>query len=181
MGTEIDLQKVFRNRGRFAVGPTDLTADFPHGGAGVGWVTDIVLRQVIGQVPIRASEFGEIVDVLTTERQWIFAATVREFDLNLLDPIFTINEGSTTGEDLATYPGERSGTLQAANGLKLVFSPEDTKNPAAIFYNAILLPEETSVLNFRLNDDMTFGIVAYAIRDGSGRVVQIGNLRDIVL
>jgi hypothetical protein len=57
LGKAIDC---IRERGRVCVGPSNLSAAYPHGGTGLGLIRDIEFQPGIRNREIAAEEFGGI-------------------------------------------------------------------------------------------------------------------------
>ena len=180
-----DPANSLRVAGRLCVGPTDISLPFPHGGTSLGVVADVVLR--INQVlrPIDAEEFGgEIVDDLIGPQNPVVGFLLRGLENDAVEKLFPASVvGGVTGDRVIREPGGlRAGRLASTNATKLLFSPRQTAiHPAAIFFNAYPLFEETAELRFTITDDIGFPMIFRATRDGTGRIYEIAKLADIVL
>lgn len=180
-----DPRSILKIPGRLVKDPTDLTADFPHGGTELGIVRERVFRVIQRRQIITANEFGlEPAEVIESGQTAVFACTLRGFDVNAVAQIFPDVVTSTdSGFPVIRYPGSaRAGELASGRAFKLLFSPRNTEeHPGFVFYNAIPLMAETMEMDFSADREFGINVVFQAIRDNATppKVYQIGLLADL--
>lgn len=170
--------------GRLAVGVTDLTIAFPHGGTDLGSVQSIELEVTREAETLRTMEFGtEVVEVVDLGQTYTIAAALRGWDEDALNIVFpsTTELAATSGRRFVSFPGaSRAGALLSASSVVLAFSPDDPETyPGVLFHRAIPLTEESATLSLALRTEGTIGVVFRAIRSVGGRAASVGLLADL--
>lgn len=183
---DADLARAIRNPGRLCLAPTDLSADFPHGGTALGLVRDVRLGWGVSTVAVRAEEWGgEEVGRIWTGGTAVLALVLEQWDEDALARVFpravrppTASptnglqglfrlEGAKTGYGLGVVPAIE----------KLLFSPLDPRHPAVLFRRPIPDLEVQAQLVLSLQEDAVFPLVFTATRDDSGKAGwQVGEL-----
>lgn len=187
MGAE-NISAILEVKGSLCINPTDLSADFPHGGTSLGLVRAISVLPNQRSVPLTAEEYGgETVEEVELGRSWTLTAAVRSFDDDVLALVFPNTEaGASTGSTVVNDPGttdaERPGHLLSTRSVVLLFSPDDLQNhKMVLFYRALPLVDDALELTFSLGEETTLGVVFKAIRDGSNRMMSLGYREDLTL
>lgn len=184
-----DLTRVFRVPGRLVSGPTAVTGSYPYGGTGLGLTGQARLRIETFARELTAMEFGaERVERTELGQRVGLACVLRDWDDDALAAVFgpvgATAAGTASARRVITYPGAtfRAGQRSAANGIKLLWAPDDPgHHPAVLLYRAMPHPEATAELVLRLDAALEVGVVFSAVRDGTGRLYQLGPLEDMTL
>lgn len=185
-----DLTALLSVPGRLALGPTDLTTDYPYGGTALGLVRDVLASVVTSPVLLTAEEWGgEPFDVIEDGESWAISFAVRADDSAALALAFLeVGTGGTTGLPAVDLPApnRRSGRLRAQDGQVFLFAPLDTaRHRALLFRRAVpwrverlAMPLEWDGAN---GDELTYAIRLVAVRDDDGVAVQHRMLADLTL
>ncbi len=181
-------RNIRRFRGRIAWNPTDLTADFPHGGAELGVVRDLIFRFGIATEEIRAEEWGNVAtEYVYAGSSGFLAAILREFDNDAISAIFPDTPAGSASSD-ETIRGAVDGSVTLGGTLLstlsgvLVVSPEaPERQEFLVLYNAIPMPAEASELQISAGDEVGLAVVFRAVPDATHRMWQIGKRRDLSL
>lgn len=171
---------------RLVVAPTNLAADYPHGGTSIGLVRDVVLEIASADLEITAEEFGqEIVDVVDGGESWRLSAAVRGWSRKAHDALFLeASTSATTEKPLAAHPAanRRAGRLRSADAVVLLATPKDTtRHPAVLFRAAVPRRAAPLRVEFGLTTELLWAVSWTAIRDSAGVAAQIGLLADLSL
>jgi len=167
---------------RVAINPTDLTASFPHGGTEIGTVRDIVLRTDVRHAQVVAEEFGEVVEDVFVGSSVIAAMVIREFDSDAVSTLFPwAVTGSSSGEPVVRYPTtSQAGDLRSGDAVTLIITPVDeARHPATILYSAVPMVDDAAELTYSLEREFAVAAMFQGLRDGSGRIYEIGRLEDL--
>ncbi len=182
-----NVLNIRRIPGRLVKNPTDLAAAFPHGGTPLGVTRDMEFRMGIQTTAITAEEFGaQQIEYVYAGELAIFAAVLREYDVDAVQQIFPDAVAGTCGQlpniNYNVTGSKRSGLLLSSKSFKLVFSPDALdRDPFVVLYKAIPLVEETSLMALSLSEELGVGVVFAGIPDGTDRVYTVGNREDIIL
>ena len=179
---------VRRAVGRLCIDPTGSLADptdYPFGtGTALGLVTQVRLVTESREFVIRAEEYGgEATEVVHLGRDLTVFCMVHGWDDDTHNTIWTNTAaGGTSGNVVITEPGGKDpGTLLSGNAVKLLFTPFESNHPGFLVYRAIPNLAASTRLNFGLELKLGYLAVFRALRDGSERVAQIGQLEDLTL
>lgn len=183
MAGDPDVSQVFRVPGRLSVGPTDLSAAWPHGGTGLGTVSEIVISPAVQYAIVTGDEFGgEVLDYVELGSSWILGAVLREWNSYNVDLIFNTATGAVSGEKVVSYPSaSRPGSK--VSSVVLLFTPyEQDVHPAFLAYRAIPLVPETTALKASIMDELVVPVMFHCIRNAAGTgQVKFGLLEDLTL
>lgn len=186
-----DVGNMLLVSGRLVANPTNLAIAFPFGGVELGLVKDVILKPTQAYDVLTEEALGtEIMDVIDLGQAWRMTVAARGFDPDLLSTVFPLNSevGPTSTDRGVFYPVKsdgtiyRAGTLRSANGVKLLFVPDDRdRHPAVLLYNALPFVIEDAELKCQLGDEFLIPTTFFGIRDGSSRVMQMKRLEDLTL
>tara|TARA_R100000963_G_C4642949_1_gene106666 strand:- start:1589 stop:2155 length:567 start_codon:yes stop_codon:yes gene_type:complete len=183
------VRDVLRIPGRLVINPTDITADFPHGGTEMGLTRDAEMRLGISTSLVTAEEWGQVpVEAVYAGESAVFAAVLREWDNDAISNIFP-NTGTGTISGDRTILGRssggsvnRAGYLLSNKSFILLFSPKAIdRHPMVIVRKAVPMVNETASLSLSLAEEFGIGVVFHAIPDSSGRLYDIGKREDLTL
>ena len=180
--------QAMRVPGALAVGPTNLSLAFPHGGTALGLVRGVVVKRRELRFDVIAEEYGSaVVDALYMGEEWSVVFELRGWDSDAINALFPNTTLPTvSGERTIQFPSttKASGALLGATAAKVIFTPEDpTRHRAVYFRSAIpMLAEEVEMQHARAEE---LSIVAgfRALRDGSAAnsSVQVALVEDMTL
>lgn len=182
-----NVRNIIRLRGRLCLNPTDLTADFPHGGTALGLTRSGIFHPGVKTVLNEAEEWGGVVSkaYYAGEKPFL-AAVLREFDNDALAAVFpNTSAGSVTGDRvITTSPGDdtqnRAGYDLTGKAGKLLFSPANPdRHPFILLYYAIPAIQESAELQLSMAQEVGIGVVWWAGVDASDRSVKIGRRADL--
>jgi hypothetical protein len=170
--------------GRLCKDPTDLSAEYPHGGTALGTFKDFGWRPRRGAFTVHAEEFGCEVDAVWTGESGILACVARELDNDFLAAVFLDTlAGATTGRRVVrgrvNTDGFRAGTELASLAAKLYYSPDDPNAHGILLYRAIPLIDAAAEINLKLREEVGLLCLWQATPDSEGRVVRIGPRGDL--
>lgn len=178
------ITKVYRSVGALYLSPSDLAAAPPYGGTALGIVNEVRLTAATRSFPIEAEEYGgEAVDEVYQGRDWTMTATIRGYDDDTLARLFpNTAAGSSSGQRVISEPGGLlAGSLLIGRVVSLLYAPFRTGDPGFLLYQALPNLRLSSSSKFGLDEDLAFDSVWRAIRDASGRTLQIGLVEDLTL
>ena len=178
---DLNINRVLSVPGRFCYGPTDLSAAFPHGGTALGYVGEIAYRPNISYEGFPGEEYG---DAFVARLRYIgtgaVSAVLRQWDEDALALHWPDTTATADDNVRISVPGTaRSGDEVTGEGIVLLFSPLDPRNPGALFFNAIPELDETLQLRFNLSDDLVTAVSFACMRDSTGRDVQVDILDNL--
>ena len=180
-----DPRTILRVAGRLCKDPTDLLADFPHGGTALGLIASAEFTPVMTRAEIRAEEYGgEIVEVVEQAERVVFACVARGYDSDMLATLFrdTATGGGTGGIVVTNDSTRRGGELGSDSAVKLLYSPKDTEqHPALLLYRTIPLTDPTIQMQMSIGEELGIAAVFTGIRDATDRIYQWGRLEDLTL
>lgn len=185
-----NVQDVLRVPGRLVKDPTDITADFPHGGTELGLTRDAEMRFGIRTALVTAEEWGQqAVESIYAGESAVFAAVLREWDNDAIALMFPNTGTGPTSEANKTILGRvsgagvnRAGYLLSTQSAVILFSPLAVdRHPMVIIRKAIPMVEETSMLSLSLAEELGIGVVWQAIPNATGQVYDIGRREDLTL
>lgn len=172
--------------GRLVKDPTNLATARPHGGTYLGMTRAHRLIRNARHRLIRAEEFmGTTVDKVVSGESPIFAAILREFDVDAVNAVFPGAQSSTSGSAMfghAVTQATRAGSLGSDRAHALLFSPHAADyHPAVILYKAIPAPDVAAEIQLRVDEEIGTAVAWYAIPDATGRVYDVAMIGDITL
>lgn len=180
-----DVRNIFRIPGRLSFGASNLATAYPHGGTAMGIIGSKVLRPFSGRYIVTAEELGaEPIEEIKTGFAWVLAATLREFDNDVIANVFPDTFIGASTQRVIEHPGPPDGSpLSSERALSnLVFTPDDQANHVGfIMYRAIPEIDEAAELSFSLAENQEIAVLFSGIRDATSRVIQIGLLSDLSL
>lgn len=190
-----DPRKVLRVPGRLAIGPTDLTLAWPHGGTGLGAVRGVRLKRFGGLWPATSEAHGGApVEYLEAGESWALACTVRTHQDDVIRRIFpNTASGTTSQRRVVSAPGSvHAGDWVSGRSVVLVFTPEgatqaksatatDADAPFVVLYRALPLLAADIEIPLELGEDYALDVVFQGIPDSSGRVLAMGPRVDLTL
>ena len=180
-----DSSRVAYAPGSLVVGPTNLSAAFPHGGTLIGGTNGCALQCFTGYYPVTAwEEGGAPVEFIHRGAAWGVGAFLREWDDDALAACFPNTAvGAVSQHRVVSEPGTRApGHRLSALAVKLLFVPDDPKRaPAWILYKAVPMPKEGTDMLFRHDAELGLEVAFAGILDASRRVIAIGRIEDLSL
>lgn len=183
----IDLDALVSVPGRICVGPTDLSAAFPHGGTAWGATRGVVLLPQIrhGEVPYDALG-GEPGEVIYLGASWRLAAVVRGLDADVVAGLFpNVVAGPATKQTGQTidHPGTvRAGAKRSGSAVKLLFSPDDPTHLGVLLHRAVPVVDPAAAVALRHGASIEVPMAFVALRRSSdARAVQVGRLELLTL
>ena len=183
-----DPRKVIRGlTGWLCHTPTNLLADFPHGGTAIGEVRDAELRWGIRTRLITAEEYGgQVVESIYTGESAVLACVLRGFDDDALSAIWPTSAAGSTGhrllkQDVVTNE-KRPGSFMSSRAVKLCFSPRAVdQHRFVVLFRAIPMVEETARLQLRLDEEVGLAVMFRGLPASDGRVYECGLRKDVTL
>jgi hypothetical protein len=175
--------------GKIILDPTDLDAADPYGGTEFGFTRDQDFGFGQKDRPIRAEEFGCVVESVLGRAEPIFAAVLRTWDDDALATVFPDTETGSSGRVIVhgRVKGSgvvRPGALVSGRAVKVLFVPESPdRYPWLILYRALPAIAETASLRLAVDESLGIGVVFRAIPDTSDpvRLYDIGYRGDLTL
>ena len=182
--------QALNNVGRLSALASGQTYDFatayPHGGTALGLVSDVRIRRTEGRQLIVAEEFGvEVVDEVYSGEAWLLSFALRGWDSDAILACFPNTDLGTTSKFRGVdYPGTTvyPGTLKSTLATKVLFTPNDTANHAAVYLpNAFAELAEDLTIALGRTEEVLIACAFRALRDGAtaGRAVQVRLLEDL--
>lgn len=185
MADIVGIDKSLRVPGRLAADPTAI-GTFPHGGTDLGEALRIEFMPQQSTRPIVAEDLGgENLDRIIRFQQGRLVCVMRGFPTEMMKRVWPASSGSGATA-VVSYPGASAadkGYRASTRSLKLLFSPEDTTNHLAlVFFEAIVLFEETAAMQMMVTEELGLAVVFEALRRTSdGKSVEIARLGSISL
>jgi len=180
-----DVRKVLRSPGRLAYGCTDLTTAWPHGGTGLGATKGLVMMP-LHELPFVVTAFeygGRPVESYRAGEFYRFSCRLRGWDDNAIAAFYPNTEtGSVsqhTGVAVLTTETTLPGRRESARQLKVVFTPDNTKDvPAMILYAAqpFVMSGETAL---QRKEERTIDVALDTYPDSTGRIYRANRLSDL--
>lgn len=148
-----DVRELLHVPGRLSIDPTDgdLTGTWPFGGTGLGAVKGVMLDNELKEpVAVTAEEWGgPPVEFPQPGEAWVLAAFLRGADEDAVGMLFpNTSTGATSGRTKIELGGARqAGRRMTDLAVKLVFTPDDTKNARAVcLYSAVPMQDAQEYL-----------------------------------
>lgn len=172
--------------GKLCKDPTDLSADFPHGGTALGLVRAVKWRPRRAYFPVEAEEFGTVVEAIYSGDSAVLVCVARELDSDYLSSIFlNTAAGSTTGRRVVSgrpaTDDVRAGTSLEGQSVKLYYSPDNAKDHGLLFFRAVPMVDVAAEIDLGLNQEAGILCVWQATPDDSGRTYDLGPREDLTL
>jgi hypothetical protein len=179
----------FHMSGRLCHTPTNLSAEFPHGGTDMGEFKDGVFAANPSYESIDAEEYAQSrVDFVRRSDAAALVCVLREFDPDSLSAIFpNITTGLDSGNPRiesrnfggsGTLPGAR---VSAVNKI-ILFSPDaPNRTPAVILYNALPMLQEASEIQLSIGAEAGFPVAFQGTHNSNGWIYQHVLLSDMQL
>ena len=170
--------------GQLAVGCTDFSTAFPHGGTSLGEVHEAVLVIANPKQTITYEEYGiEPAEVIDGGMAWSLACYLREWNNQAYTEVFrNTSVGTTSGsisiEETATNV---AGYTYSSRGDVFAFSPYNLKtHPIVVFYKGLPMLQDTANLQMQLGQGAIWQIpmVLVGMRDDSDRIIYCGRVSD---
>lgn len=140
-GTGVDGSKILRTPGRLCINPTDLTADFPHGGTNLGGARSVRLEVDTPHLRVPNPEKGGLQETFEGNKRIRFVCILREFSDAVLSTLFrSAVTGGTSAEKGIAFPqsGDVPGKKGTDRAVKLLWVPYNTaQHPAVLIPRAI--------------------------------------------
>ncbi len=177
--------RTIRNVGRLVVGPTDLSAAYPHGGTEVGRTKLVVLQSFGEQYRIQGEGIGRATDVLEADKRWTFSCFLRGWDNDAVDLLMNDGDsvGGTSRHRVWSAPGSTTpGASALARAQILLYVPDDIlHNPAVLVFAAIPQWSPGAEIAFQRGTEYGIPLSAECFEDGNGNTLEIGRLSDLSL
>lgn len=183
--------RIVQQAGALYFGVTSLTAA-NFGGTCLGHVRDIEFRFPRRSVPLTAGDDfgGSVVDVLDCGDDCIVAGVLRGWDPDAIGQLFpNTSTGTSSGDRVvkgAVNGTNRSGRLEAASAVKLLYAPTDVERGLfVVVFKAIPLIDESAAMRLNLSAEVGIPFAFYGVPDtatGSTKATyQFGRKSDISL
>lgn len=168
----------YRVTGRLAYGCDDLSADWPHGGTGLGLVGRVYVSPPSQYAVAERGEDGSVERVVFTGGRAACGVEVLSYDTDALAaamPVSSTNyaEGRLIEWAENTTPGDVTALTN------LVFTPTNSDHPGWVLYKAFPLLELNQRLNFSSFRVLSLAVMFLGAADANGRVMAIGPLSRI--
>ncbi|MCO5167877.1 MAG: hypothetical protein M9894_16155 [Planctomycetes bacterium] len=184
----VDVNRSLFVTGKLAYGCTDLSAEWPHGGTGLGLTSTVFWAPPVGAVRLTAEEDGASRAVLYTGGDAVLGAVVESWEDSVAGGVLSAlfpNTSPTGGNPdrlLIRWPGADVpvGGLLPSLG-PLVFTPRNHReHPALVVYDAICLIEASAQLRLSAYRSLWVPCLFLGRPDAAGRVALMGRLEDLV-
>lgn len=176
----LKVEDVLNIPGRIALSPTDLTADFPHGGTALGFIGEAAWRPNYQYRPWLQREKGQLAfDMVEVPTNGVLVFLARQWDPDVISQIYPTTTSQTDGSELATLPGGKKNRFIGGTGLKLVYSPLDTTRPGLLVYNAIPTLSSPFELVFGRAVETVHLVTLFLLQDSSGRMTAIEKMENL--
>ncbi len=174
------------NGGRIAYGCTDLSADWPHGGTGLGQVSSVYFAPPDGYSKLDDEETHTTQKILYTGGDCVLGFSARGWHQDTADGVISELFPSvitSNSKDVIEWPGTRVITGEETRSIgNLVYTPwRDAEHPALIFYAATILLNESLRLKLSTMRWLEVPVVAIGLVDGASRVAAMGPLSELSL
>jgi len=178
-----DPTKSLRVPARVCATPTNLGIAFPHGGADLGHVANIIFLPNLQAREVDAEEFGgTAVEWIVAGERPLLALNVRGFTDAMVTRVFRETFTGGGGDEGIRYNTTRGGDLISAQAFKLLVSPRDTINhPGLIIYRACPIIEETAEVPLGTRREIGLRVFFHAIKDATKGHYEIQKLADMTL
>lgn len=174
-----DTSTAERAGGRLAYGFTDLTGSFPYtSGTELGVILDVWLSPGVTYAPLINEDRNEVFNVLYTGGNPLLMVRFSTQDTDAISFIWP-NSTTSGADELVDWPGSNYRAGQFVVGSTLLLEP-DNGGPGLIFYNAIPMVDVNERLRYSFRTPHSFVAMFQAIRDGSGRIGQMGPVNKLV-
>lgn len=170
-----NVRNIFRLPGRFVKSPTNLAADYPHGGTELGVARNMEFRPGIETQELIAEEWKRPIGVVVTMERAVMAGVLRTWDNSLISSLFHNVQTDSFGEVGIVGQGQGAGINRAGYDLKekgmvLFFSPHAVDDHRSIiFYNAVPVIEESMKLGLSIKEEFGVPFFFLAMPDRQGR------------
>ncbi len=178
-----NVRNILRMPGRLVKNPTNLAADYPHGGTELGVVRDIVWKIGTKTEDLIAEEFGTPVSVIVTQEIAVVACVLRSWDNDMITSVFRNIQTSVQGDvgikGAVNGSGiNRTGYDMVNKGMKLLFSPIAVDHHRhLLLYNAVPMTDESAELQMSIAEEFGMSLMFKALPDSNGRTLA-ADLRD---
>lgn len=182
---------------RVAVGCTDLTAAWPHGGTGIGVVREPILQRYGGSWPATMEAYGGIpVEYLEAGEAWGVGGVIRTLDDDMLAKVFgNTAAGSVTQRRVVTVgPTQtvRAGNWMSERSFTVVLTPEgathaksatapDVDAPLVVLYRVLPVMGDPLQIALTRTGDVGIRFAWMGIPDSSSRTMRMGRRADLAL
>jgi len=176
--------------GRLAYGCTDLTASWPHGGTGMGFVDKTWVEIDSPVYPLVAMEYGgEGVDEIALGGRALIRCVLRDDDTDALG-VAPLNSaaGVPSGYQVISGLGANvAGTFHSSRAVVVVFTPQsvidgdDGAHDLVVFFHASPRFDEAQRIAHHAQEERQYALAFRALRDSSGRNWKIGRRADLSL
>lgn len=178
-----DATKVWRAPGTLVINPVNTTGP-TYGGTilGIAHAARLVLRTVEDEVD--AEEYGgEVTETVFLRREVRALVLIRGWDNDAITTLFGNTTLPASTKRLITEPGatHAAGDLGTSRAVKLLFAPNDARQPAWYLPRALPQLEETDELNWSIANELNLAAVFRGVRNAAGVTHQIGLLTDMTL
>lgn len=160
----------------------------PHGGVQLGLVRDVVLRRTERRFELVGEEYGgEVLDHVYLGETWAIVFALRGLDNEALRRLFPTSATPTPSQrEAISWPGSglREGrSREVADGVALLFSPDDPDHHAVYFRRAIPLVAQELDLALGREEELLVLAGFLATRDGTTAdgSVQVALREDLAL
>ena len=180
-----DISRVIRAPGRLVVGPTNLSAAYPHGGTEVGKTRQVVLVQTGQPFRVISEGLGETSEILEGPTEWYLAAAMRGWDDDAVAQLFANNytAGDPSGHAGYDEPKSRNvGSTALGRAKVLLWKPDDPIHvPSVLVYRGVPWWSDGAEIPLSSAQDVDLPVVVHAMQDGSGNTLAIKFFSDLSL
>jgi len=178
-----DVARVIRAPGRIVVGPSDLSAAYPHGGTEIGLTRACVLQPVGSAFEVVSEGLaGGVTDVLEPAHEYVFSCFVRGWSDAAVSRFFRDHyvAGSASGHARYSAPSPPHGSSALGYALTLLFVPDDSIHvPAIIVYRGVPDWSESAEVAFQRGDELGLPLAFDCLRSDAGKILEVGMLADL--
>jgi hypothetical protein len=192
-----DVAAIRRVPCRVAVGCTDLTAAWPHGGTGIGVVREPFLQRYSGAWPVTIEAFGGVpVEYLEAGEAWGIGGVLRTLDDDALAKAFPNTAAGTVTQRRMVTAGPtqtvRAGNWMSGRSFTCVLTPEgathaksastpDVDAPMVVLYRCMPVMGDPFKIDFTRQRDVAIPFAWMGIPDSSSRTMRMGRRADLAL
>ena len=180
------VSRILRGPGRLVVTPTTAfaTTAFPYGGTEVGLVKTAIVQAHGVPFRVESEALGEATDILEPNREYSVTFELRGWDDDAVSVLLAQSyvAGATSQHSVYRSPDEIPGGSAIGRAVILAYVPDDVLHvPGILIYRGITGWDEGSDITFDREEELILRLRVDCLRDGSGSMLKIGRLADLVL
>lgn len=184
------MARIMRAPGRIIINPTTAfaTSAYPHGATEIGFARACALSSLGVPFPIQNEALGSPTDILEPDQNYRFACVLRGWDDDAVQLMMAGGYAAGATSQHAVYaepsnvPGQSTITSPNDRSVILAYIPDDVLNVSGLLiYRGIPYWTEGSSIDFQRTNELTLSLTVDCMRDGSGSILKIGRMADLVL